>query len=170
MEFDENINPDIDDGTELDQEQETVVHKNITIRGINTDVYSEFSKKIKSLDMNIGEALSKMMTDVNEDFSETFPQISSKSLKGKLKLAINHYSELSVNKNDLEEAGGLVYFEHIKHLTFEADVTKEVFLEHVGAVSHCRIVKIPAIFPKLLAYSKIQFAKEIEIYELEDQE
>lgn len=171
MDFEENHNHElkINDGTDLDLGEETVEHKNITIRGINAEIYSEFSKKIKSLDMNIGDALSKMMTDINKDFDDTFPQISSKSLKVKARLYIEHYNELSVNKNDLEESGGRVIFQHIKHLTLEADVTKEVFLEYVGRIQHCQVVKIPSSIPKLLAYSKIQFGNEIEIYDVTDQ-
>ena len=50
-----------------------VTLKNVTIRGIETEIYDEFSHSMKILGMNIGDAITKMMHDVLEDFDDEFP-------------------------------------------------------------------------------------------------
>ena len=144
------------------------ITKNITIRGINAEAYNNFSKNIKSLDMNIGEAVSKVMADINQDFDETFPQVSAKTFVTKKKIGINHYAELSVSAQDFMDADAQISFSHIYKLNFEPDVTRELFETHVREISHCDVVRLPAIFPKLLAYSMINFCEKIELYETDN--
>ena len=142
--------------------------KNVTIRGIEAEIYNEFSQQMKILGMTMGDAISKMMSDVLKDFDETFPDLSAKSLRARLRKAeISHHKELAVGARDLIEANARVTFSHINLLEIGPDVTRELFLRHVGRINHSRTVRIPAILPKLVVYSRIQFCKRIEIYEVE---
>ena len=154
---------------QIEQEKERIYRlKNITIRGINPDLYDEFTQRVKTLNISIGDAVNRMMTDIIEDFNGTFPQLSAKGTFGKLtleKAVIAHHDTLSISKHDLEEANTVFYFEHIDELTIESDVDLETFQTYIHSIQHCGLVKIPNILPKLLLLSKIRFCDEIEIYE-----
>ncbi|MFX0062469.1 MAG: hypothetical protein ACFFC7_09810 [Candidatus Hermodarchaeota archaeon] len=143
--------------------------KNVTIRGIDSRVYDEFSHAIKSLGITLGEAISRMMGDVLKDFNGKFPELSSRFFRNGAQLptaSISGHGILSVNKKDLIEANARFSFSHIDQLTFEPDVTPETFTRHVRSIDHCDQVKIPSILPKLLVYSKIRRCESIEIYQV----
>ncbi|MFX1252433.1 MAG: hypothetical protein ACFFCZ_12585 [Promethearchaeota archaeon] len=143
--------------------------KNVTIRGIDSRVYDEFSRTIKSLGITLGEAISRMMTDVLKDFDGKMPKLSSRFYRNGAQLAtavISGHGLLHVNEKDLIEANARFSFSHIDELTFEPDVTPETFTRHVRSIEHCDQVKMPSILPKLLVYSKIRRCESIEIYQV----
>ena len=84
------------------------------------------------------------------------------------RLTINHYDRLKISRADLEAANAKIAFAHIDRLTFLPDVTQEVFSRYVRSVSHCGTVRMPSIFPKLIAYSKLQFCDRIELYDVDE--
>ena len=145
--------------------------KNVTIRGIDTEIYDEFSSSIKSLKMNIGEAITQMMQDILKDFGDTFPNLSAKGSLGKLKkdrLSISALDELSISKRDLEEAGAEIRFTHVGKLIFEPDVDLATFNKYVRGISHCDYVRIPAFLPKLVLLSKTQYCGRVEAYQADE--
>ncbi len=145
--------------------------KNVTIRGIDSEIYDEFSSSIKSLKMNIGEAITQMMQDVMEDFGDTFPSLSAKESLGKLKrdrISIKALDTLRISKKDLEEAGAQVKFSHVGKLIFEPDVDLATFNKYVRGINHCDYVRIPAFLPKLLLLSKTQYCGRVEPYTVEE--
>ncbi len=145
--------------------------KNVTIRGIDSEIYDEFSSSIKSLKMNIGEAITQMMQDVMEDFGETFPNLTAKGSLGKMRkdrISINALDTLRVSKKDLEEAGAEIRFSHVTKLIFEPDVDLTTFNKYVRGISHCDYVKIPAFLPKLVLLSKTQYCGKVESYPVEE--
>ena len=147
--------------------------KHVTIRGINPELYDEFTEKVKALGMHMGEAVNQMMTDIIVDFDDTFPSLSTKGTFGKVPLEkahISHHDELSVGRKDLEDANVRFYFSHIEDFTVEPDVDVETFQKYILEISHCRYVRIPKVLPKLLLLSKIRFCREIDTYEVESQE
>jgi hypothetical protein len=146
--------------------------KNVTIRGIETETYEEFSKTVKMLDMNLGEAISKMMQDVLDNFNGTFPDISAGSLKSvdKLKnLDILQHDELEVSNEDLIQANARVSFYNIGQLNLSSDITLESFNKYVNRIMDCKTIRIPKEFkdsiPKLVLLSKINHYTTIEIYD-----
>lgn len=144
--------------------------KNVTIRGIDADTYDDFSQNMKILGMTMGEAISKMMKDVLADFDGTFPAISAKTFRKAArlpKLSIVDHDHISIQAQDLAESESRIVFHDIKFLEFEPNVTRELFLRHVSHISDCKLVRLPAILPKLLVLSKIRDCSEIEIYESE---
>lgn len=149
--------------------------KNVTIRGINSEVYDQFSHKIRNLRMNLGEAITKMMNDIIIDLDDSLndlPALRARTTFDNFhleRLSINHYDRLKISRADLEEANAQVVFSHINKLTFLPDVTREIFTRYVKRVTHCGIVRMPSIFPKLIMYSKLQFCDRIEIYDVEEE-
>ncbi|MHA2362612.1 MAG: hypothetical protein ACXAC7_01545 [Candidatus Hodarchaeales archaeon] len=145
-----------------------VIVKNVTIRGIESKTYEDFSYYMKVLGMTLGEAVTKMMTEVMKNYDGTFPDLSAKAFKGKepLKKAnISHHNILSVSEHDLIDANARLSFSHISLLELEADITVKSFNRFIRSISHCDKVRIPNIFPKLLVFSKLEGCDEIEIYD-----
>jgi hypothetical protein len=153
--------------------QEATTLKNITIRGVDARVYDEFSQVMRGVEVTMGEALTRMMGDVLRDFDEVFPTLSAESLRYMMKrdkISISHYGTLRISRKDLVEADRRVNFNHIKELIFEDDVTEEALNTYVGHIDHCDTVVFPSTLPKLLIYSKTQFTKNIETYDVGRQE
>ena len=147
--------------------------KSVTIRGVNGGVYDEFSQVVQMAGLTMGEAITKMMGDMMRDFDETFPDLSAESFRmmvKKDKIAVQHHERLSVSRKDLEDANRGIVFQHIRSLTFEADVTEEVFNTYVRNIQHCDTVRVPSVLPKLQIYAKIAFTDNIEIYDVEDEQ
>ena len=150
--------------------------KNVTIRGIDSETYDHFSRKIRNLEMNLGEAITKMMNDIILDLDNSLdhlPYLRAKSTFRNYQLErlnISHYDRLKISRADLEEAKAQVEFSHIDKLTFLPDVTRDIFNSYVRNVSHCGTVRVPSIFPKLVMYAKIQFCDKIEIYDVEEED
>lgn len=150
--------------------------KNVTIRGIDSDTYEEFSHKIKNMQMNIGDAVTRMMKQITSDIDESLgelPGLSARSTFRKFRLPranISHHDHLSIGKQDLEDANARFSFSHIGELTFEPDVTREVFRKFIRNISHCERVKVPSVLPKLMIYAKINFCDRIEVYEIEKED
>jgi len=149
--------------------EENKSSKTVTIRGVDGQIYDEFSQVIQSSGMTMGDAISKMMRDVSRDFDDVFPKLSAMSLKymmRKDKITVQHFDTLSVSLKDLEETDKRVRFQHIRSLTIESDITVEAFETYVAGIEHCGIVRIPNVLPKLLIYSKISHCDQVEIYPL----
>jgi hypothetical protein len=157
-------------------EEEISKLKNVTIRGIDSDIYDQFSHKIKNLRMNLGDAITKMMKDIIVDLDESLDDLPALRIRTTFnnfaleRLSINHYDRLKIGRADLEEANAKVSFSHIEKLTFLPDVTREIFTRYVQSVTHCGIVRVPSIFPKLIMYSKLQFCDKIEVYDVENED
>jgi hypothetical protein len=150
--------------------------KNITIRGIDADTYEEFSHKIRNLQMNLGDAVTRMMKEITKDLNDSLDDLPGLSARKTFKhfrlhkASISHHDRLSVGKKDLEEAGARFSFSHIGELTILPDVTREDFRRYIRSISHCDKVRIPAVLPKLMMYSKINFCNRIEVYEVNQEE
>ena len=146
---------------------ERAIIKTVTIRGVDGRIYDEFSQIIQRSGLTIGEAITKMMHDISKDFDDVFPQLSARNLKymvNKDKIRVQHYDQLSISLKDLEEADKSVSFQHIDHLTLEADINLESFDTYIRNIQHCGTVKVPETLPKLLLYSKISHCNNIEVY------
>ena len=158
---------------EGNQDETRPTLKSVTIRGVNGGTYDEFSQVIQMAGLTMGEAITKMMGDVMRDFDETFPDLSAESFRLMVKkdrINVQHHERLSVSRKDLEDANRGIVFQHIRSLTFEADVTEEVFNTYVRTIQHCDTVRMPSVLPKLQIYAKIAFTDNIEIYDAEDEQ
>lgn len=146
--------------------------KTVTIRGIDSVLYDQFSKSVQSINLRVGEAISRMMDDVIKDFDDTLPKISSTNLLRDFMptASINHINKVIVTKKDFEDAKTKFTFNSIEYLEFGPDVTLEIFNKYVSNISHCNKVRIPNILPRLLLLSKINGCDDIEVYDPEESE
>lgn len=140
--------------------------KNITIRGIDFEIYEAFTNKLRDYNMNIGEAFNKMIQDVLSNFDEVFNEDSAIDYFEKQrhlpKLSIEAHSELTVSAKDLQDTKSRISFRDIEILTFDDTVTKEVFLSHVKDIRDCSLVKFGKGFPKLIAFAYCEACDNIE--------
>lgn len=143
--------------------------KMISIRGVNAELYAEFVDKIKSLDLNVGDAFSKLMLDVIKTWDNTFPEFSEHSLRLKsLKpLRIQNHDDLTISRMDLIESGRRVIFRNCQNLHFEPDIDKITFQTYIVGIQYCNHVKIPKILPKLLLLSLTRGCENLEFYEID---
>lgn len=145
-----------------------VSSKTITIRGVDSEIYNAFSKKLKDADLKIGDAISKMMNDVLSDFDDHIPDLSSESLSDIVPLKrvkIQHHDNLMITKKDLVDSNVRISFYHIENLEFTADITKDIFMKYVKQIGHCDTVKVPKVLPKLIMLSKLNNVRNFVIYD-----
>jgi len=113
----------------------------VTIRGIDEEVYREFSAEAKRQNKSIGELTTEAMRQYLQRFRKKTYEIT-------------HYSEVVVTKADLVELNAPVRFYHIERLIISDDVDVDTFEKYVAEIAHCDYVEFPPHFPKLYAYSK----------------
>lgn len=141
--------------------------KIITIRGIDTDVYNKFSQKIKSLSLNIGEAVTKMMIGVIDNSNIEFAESASIALRADIEtISVTEQSELIVSNEDLLEIDNRYVFMNINYLKFESDVDPETFMRKIATIRSCQKVIIPNFLPRLKILSKIKFCPDVELYDV----
>jgi hypothetical protein len=103
----------------------------VTIRGIDDEVYARFTAEAKIRGMPIGELTTIVMRAlVDETTTRTY--------------RIGDLSSLRVSKKDLDSLDGMVTFFNIKALEFEDQIDWETFEKHVGAIVNAGTVKIPS--------------------------
>ncbi|MCY3414123.1 MAG: hypothetical protein INQ03_20935 [Candidatus Heimdallarchaeota archaeon] len=143
--------------------------KTISIRGVDTKAYEEFSSKMKDAGVNIGKALSVMMASVADDLDavNSLSAESIASLIPKKRINITGMSKISVALQDLQDVNARVAFNNIDELIFEEDITKEDFLSYISSINHCGIVRIPKVLPKLIVLSLVNYCDKLELYEVE---
>ncbi len=129
--------------------------KNITIRGVDMEIYDIFTNKLRDYNLNIGEAFNKMMNDVLKDFDSIFQESSTydfiQQKKRLPKVHISSHQTLVISDEDLLSTKSRISFHNIDNLKFDSTVTKEIFLKHVDRIQNCTLVQFGQNFPKLLA-------------------
>lgn len=140
--------------------------KTISIRGVNALTYDQFVNKIKTLNLNIGDAMTKIMKDVISSTDKDFPELTAKSLRmmSMGSIIIRRHKKLVVTKQDLLDTGRKVQFVGCTMLKFSPDIDKEIFLQYVNRITRCKGVFIPKTIPKLLILSRIQNCSEVKFY------
>ncbi len=103
----------------------------VTIRGIDDEIYARFSAEAKKRGVPIGELATLVMRAlVDETSTRTY--------------RIGDLADLSVSKKDLDSLDGMVTFFNIKTLEFEDGIEWDTFDKHVGAIVNVGTVKIPS--------------------------
>ncbi len=118
----------------------------VTIRGIDDDVYARFAAEAKKRGMAIGELATEVMREVVD--KGISPSYRLKDL-----------DMLNVSKTDLESVDGPVIFSDIELLNFEDDVTWPVFNEHVEAIRDVEMISLPKSLSKFQVLTK---SKDVE--------
>lgn len=113
----------------------------VTIRGIDDEVYARFTAEAKKRGVAIGELTTLVMRAlVDETSTRTYH--------------IGDLTDLSVSKKDLDSLEGMVIFSNIKTLEFEDKIDWEIFDQHVGAIVKVGIVKIPPALTRFQVLTK----------------
>jgi len=114
----------------------------VTIRGIDDDVYARFAAEAKRRGTAIGELTTKVMRE--------FVDASS----GKPAYHISDLAQLTVSKNDLESIDGLVSFTDVETLEFADDVDWEIFKSKVERIEDVNVIVLPKSLSKFQVLTK----------------
>jgi hypothetical protein len=113
----------------------------VTIRGIDDEVYSRFAAEAKKRGIPIGELATKAMRDLVEAAGAPFYRLMN----------LEH---LSVSRNDLESLDGPIIFSNIETLEFEDDVDWPVFKAHVERIENVEKVLVAKGLSKFQVLTK----------------
>ena len=113
----------------------------VTIRGIEDEVYSQFSAEARKRSIPIGELVTQVMRIFLEETSEK-------------RYEIKDTDEVSVTREGLESVGGPIAFIGIKVLTIEEDLDWTLFAKYIDEIVNCKTVVIPKTLSKLQVLTK----------------
>lgn len=113
----------------------------VTIRGIDDQVYSMFSAEARRRSIPIGELVTQVMRIFLEETSEKVYRVENQD-------------ELTITKDELESVGGPIGFSGIKTLTISKDVDWELFDQYVDEIRKSKTVIIPDSLTKLQVLTK----------------
>lgn len=109
----------------------------VTIRGIDDDVYSLFSAEARRRGVSIGELVTIVMRAFLDKFS------------GESKERISHMNSLVVSAEDLHALEGNIMFSHIGRLEFQDTVNWDIFSSKVTGLEEIGRLIVPKSFPRL---------------------
>ena len=113
----------------------------VTIRGIDDQVYSLFSAEARKRSIPIGELVTQVMRIFLEETTETVFRVEGPN-------------ELTLTKEELESVGGPIAFSGVKTLTIHKDVDWELFDKYVDEIRKSKTVIIPDSLTKLQVLTK----------------
>lgn len=147
-------------------------HRNamkLRINELDEGTYNSLESAADRLNVSVGRLLNEIMALAveKETASGEFPRVSSKDLTHMRRdkeptIKIGHVRDLLITGADLDGVDTKVRLSHIGSLEFDASVRERQFLEKVGEINHCRLVKLPGDFSRLLAYAKSSFCGYFE--------
>jgi hypothetical protein len=120
----------------------------VTIRGIDDDIYSRFAAEAKKRGIPIGELATKAMNDLIK--AAQAPTYHLENL-----------DHLSVSRSDLESIDGPITFSDIEVLEFEDDVDWNVFKAHVERIQNVEKVLVPKGLSKFQVLTKSSNVEQV---------
>jgi len=121
----------------------------VTIRGIDDDVYAKFTAEAKKRELSIGELTTIVMRALVEELGTTNYRISD-------------LASLVITKKDLESLKGQVMLHRIKKLEFADDVDWELFDRTVMSIKSSSIVLIPKSITRFQVLTKCNMVSEVK--------
>ncbi len=109
----------------------------VTIRGIDDEIYALFSAEARKRGVSIGE----LVTLVMRAFLDKTNEMEQNE--------INSISSIEVSQKDLNEVEGRVGFSSIPKVEFMDDVTWDLFSKKVAYVRNVAKLTVPGNFPRL---------------------
>jgi hypothetical protein len=109
----------------------------VTIRGIDDEIYALFSAEARKRGIPIGE----LVTLVMRAFLDKTNEMEQNE--------INSISHIEVSFKDLNEVEGRVGFSNISKLEFMDDVTWDLFSKKVAYIRNVAKLTVPGNFPRL---------------------
>jgi hypothetical protein len=121
----------------------------VTIRGIDDDVYAKFTAEAKKRNLSIGEMTTIVMRALVEDLGTT-------------NYRIGNLASLVITRKDLESLKGPVMLHSIKKLEFSDDVDWELFDRSVMSIKSCATVLIPPSITRFQALTKCSMVSDVK--------
>lgn len=158
----ENVENKKSEEDETTEENENVIRKTISIKGVSADLY----KKVQKLSNETGKTIGQVTDDAYKSFMgsiENAKHISDgfvKGIKEGSSQFIENIKELEITGNDLEEIGRKIIFKNIDILTFK-DIDNETFDKYVNSIIMVKTVVIPKNLSKAKILLKGNFIDKI---------
>jgi hypothetical protein len=109
----------------------------VTIRGIDDDIYAMFSAEARKRAIPIGELVTAVMRAFLDQTNETEQN------------EVSSLPSIEVSQRDLQEVEGKIGFSHIARLDFLDDVQWDLFSKKVAYFRHIGKLTVPNNFPRL---------------------
>jgi hypothetical protein len=122
----------------------------VTIRGIDDDVYAKFTAEAKKRELPIGELTTIVMRALVEEIGTTNYRISD-------------LASLVITRKDLESLKGQVMLHRIKKLEFADDVDWDLFDRTVMSIKSSNVVLIPQSITRFQVLTKCNMVSEVRI-------
>jgi hypothetical protein len=121
----------------------------VTIRGIDDDVYAKFTAEAKKRELSIGELTTIVMRALVEELGTTNYRISD-------------LASLVITRKDLESMKGQVMLHRIKKLEFADDVDWDLFDRTVMSIKSSSVVLIPKSITRFQVLTKCSMVSEVK--------
>ncbi len=121
----------------------------VTIRGIDDDVYAKFTAEAKKRELSIGELTTIVMRALVEELGTTNYRISD-------------LASLVITRKDLESLKGQVMLHRIKKLEFADDIDWDLFDRTVMSIKSSSIVLIPKSITRFQVLTKCSMVSEVK--------
>ena len=121
----------------------------VTIRGIDDDVYAKFTAEAKKRELSIGELTTIVMRALVEEIGTTNYRISD-------------LASLVITRKDLESLKGQVMLHRIKKLEFADDVDWDLFDRTVMSIKSSSVVLIPQSITRFQVLTKCNMVSEVK--------
>ena len=120
----------------------------VTIRGIEDEVYSAFSAEARKRGVPIGELVTQVMRIFLEESSEKH-------------LVVDSVDDLTLTRDELESVGGPIVFRGVKTLTIDDSVSWDLFDKYVDEIRKSKTVSIPRSLTRLQVLTKCKNVGEV---------
>lgn len=120
----------------------------VTIRGIDDEIYRRFSAESR----NRGMAIGKLVTIAMSNLLEVKPMGNYK---------IENIKEVNASKKDLESLEKPVIFQNINKLTFSDDVDWPTFRDYVEEIKNVKELNVPNKLTELQILAKSKSVSKI---------
>lgn len=121
----------------------------VTIRGIDDDVYAKFTAEAKKRELSIGELTTIVMRALVEEIGTTNYRISD-------------LASLVITRKDLESLKGQVMLHRIKKLEFADDVDWDLFDRTVMSIKSSSVVLVPKSITRFQVLTKCSMVSEVK--------
>jgi hypothetical protein len=151
--------------------------KDITIRGVNPELYNSVAELSRKLGISIGEAINeamRLLLDVRgglvgsiqplvEGVKEAGKSISE-GISNLTPIPISGIEEIELSKEDFEKFGRRVLISDVRKVVFSQDVDEATLEKYVAVIRDCDEVSFPKSISKLLALSKCRDVDRVTFY------
>lgn len=149
--------------TETDKDKEEGAKKNISVKGVRSDIYS----RVLRLTRETGQTLGEITNEAYRTFLSGVDgavHLSKNFVEGATQSHVKYVENvksLTLLKSDIEEFPGKVAFRNMDTLVLK-DLTTEDVEKHIASISNVKVVKIPKTVSKASIVLRSSYIDEIQ--------